>query len=397
MFKILEKDPRAKFRIVGQEKVDLKQFLKNLSQSDITHSSDLRKSTDAFPFDFMEQVLEGIKDYLDRDEYRAIRASISGFRIIPPTEENQQRKREARVVDIDKIVRKLSTPLQQISLNQNKFGFDIAEYKRLHPNTKYQGAIPGNPPKIVDQEEYELFYGIQPSSRRVWEELIENERKALMNKFEDEYITLRGIQMGTSASIAFLYAYNIYCDDEAKKKPFAKGNSLVCGDDAIRHGNRPYIDGYRETITELGSEFSPTKDVVGEHPRGVFTELIFQDGEILPIPKIKLVVRSMTDERIQAPEWIRSIQAMNSINSFNNKHTEILRNDMKEKYMKILKIAEPYTPLGLPPILGGVRDMTLPEHLKRVWELIKRIRKPIEALDCLRTLTRIISIEYYGR
>jgi hypothetical protein len=211
-------------------------------------------------------------------------------------------------------------------------------------------------------------------------------------QFEDVYLTRKGVQMSTSISIGMLYSYNLFADDQSfKLSPTAKGQSLLCGDDSLRTGNESFIEGYRQTITALGGIWSETKDVVGRYPRGVFTELYIENGQIIKVPKAKTVIRPDKEDKFEAPSWRRALPAINSLKAPQNCKGPLVR-EIMEKFPQLTK---EYVPTFLPKELGGLGIYSPGRNdvMKKTWDNIKRIKDPMIASECLRGFRKCISIE----
>jgi hypothetical protein len=201
---------------------------------------------------------------------------------------------------------------------------------------------------------------------------VESTRKSLDVEYDNEYLTQVGLQMSTSCSIAFLYAYNIYCDDFSRKQKYSKGASLLCGDDSIRAGNSIYIETYKLKAIELGSKFSVWKDVTAKNARGVFTEMYLENQEILKIPKIKTLARP--DKQNNVPAWLTAVQACNSIH-IGVPNRVYLQEEITWKHEQFLKDFGPIFPLHLPEKLGGMGERApAPDpRLLNIWGRIKAI------------------------
>lgn len=214
--------------------------------------------------------------------------------------------------------------------------------------------------------------------------------------YEGYYLTKKGVQMSTSISIGMLYSYNIFSDTHATVlKPLCKGQSQLCGDDSLRAGDDDYIQGYRDTITALGGIWSTTKDVVGQYPRGVFTELLIENGKIISVPKAKTIIRPDKEDRYEAPAWRRAIPAINSL-----KAPRLCKGPLvREIIERFPQINENYVPTFLPKELGGIGVYSSCKNstLKQAWNNVKRIKDPLLASECLREFRRCTSIEKHAQ
>jgi len=212
----------------------------------------------------------------------------------------------------------------------------------------------------------------------------------------DGYLTKKGVLMSTSASIAMLYSYNLYADTCAENNwygpgtypgPRPEGVSELCGDDSFRFGNRPYIFIYREVITSLGGVWSKTKDVVGKLARGIFTEIPFEDGRTMLVPKLKTLVRPVKNVG-GAAGWRRAIPAINSLQC-----PETLRRGLEDHIIKQFdELSKPDIPIQLPKQLGGIGRGRLTTANALLFNNIKRIVDPMEAYRALSIFRRSFEV-----
>jgi hypothetical protein len=211
--------------------------------------------------------------------------------------------------------------------------------------------------------------------------------------YDGVYLTKKGVQMSTAISVGMLYSYNLFSDSYARKLfPNCKGKSQLAGDDSLRFGDIDYITGYRQAIEALGGKWSKTKDVVGKYPRGVFTELLFEDGKIIKVPKIKTIVRPEEhDNNNQAASFKRAIPAVQSLTAPEEAKAPLVR-EILERFPEL---QSPQLPLGLPKELGGLGKFgpRMDPTTQSIWDNIKRIRDPIKAVEALRIFRSSISIE----
>jgi hypothetical protein len=221
----------------------------------------------------------------------------------------------------------------------------------------------------------------------------------LKNTFEDEYLTRKGVQMATTISIAVLYSYNAYADDMARQgwigvpgKP-TKGVSVLCGDDSLRNGDREFILIYRAIIESLGGVWSKTKDSVGAEPRGVFTELLFRNGEQLPVPKMKTIVRPDNPHSEKLGQgWKRAISAIHSLKC-PEYLKEVLQSDIIDQYPEVL---DENLPTALPKECGGLGTGSLSPINQSIWTNILRIQDPIIALEAHKIFAQPLRIKVTG-
>jgi len=207
-----------------------------------------------------------------------------------------------------------------------------------------------------------------------------------------------GLQMGTAVSISFLYSYNLYCDQ--KGADMGKGMSNLCGDDSLRAGDDPYIQGYKDTANELGSLFSEWKDVTTKanvNARGIFTEIPFQDREILQIPKMKTVVRPEQEfgDDSHPPRFKTFLQASKTLKAPNDAMRTLVWEEQAFAFLPQWENVEGMLPLGMPVVLGGMGQSARPLEGKnlRVWELIRRVPNPYIGLKLVRMFTSALAPE----
>lgn len=402
IFKILRKDPRCKFRLEGGKFNLIKPFLDQFEKMEIVHSSDLQISTDGFSFNFSKVLITKLFEMgkMNQNEYNSTLCSLLGFRMIEPSKKQIMEKNHLHNLDPDALRIRMSL---EAGLNryETRFGFDPNKYLK---KWSLRGVIPElvipdpiDPTKLVTGKDRDRRWGIAPPKVSVLNEYFKYHKSVLKYQFEDQYITRRGVQMGTSMSIAILYCYNVFCDDMAKLTPLAKGISQICGDDAIRAGNKQFIDAYRSTIVELGSVFSPLKDVIGSYPRGVFTEILFAGKNIVQIPKVKVIVRPEIPGNY-APEWIRAIHSINNVLGFRLDLKLSMIEEISNKFEYYIKNLNKFLPLGLPSKLGGLGEEASPmsDRNKYIWDLIKRVPDKLESLDLLRIFVNAFAIENYS-
>jgi hypothetical protein len=430
MFSCLDKDRRSQFRLRGGEKEKyIRAFLQKMEDQDILHSSDLSKSTDGIPFEFGLAIAEALIETgkITAEQGRALKLGLGPYRMVKPTNNQMLDRVHLRLAKPQDIRDKLTIPVKsgipipkmvkapdmnEATITQKIRGIKartggktisqtISDFKQKYPEAKTLELIrdqneyfPQSEFRLGTPEEWEIQNGIPPMNATILDELITDHYRILKYEFEEEHLTRVGVQMGTSISIAILYCLNLYCDDNARK--VGKGESLICGDDAIRAGNIPYIEKYREEIQALGGEFSKTKDVVGATSRGVFTEYYIQDGQLLSIPKVKLIVRPQAESNMNmAPEWVRAIGAFNSLRTDIYTQTS-LRAELLERYGDIYDALWNYLPLGLPRRSGGLGLIRpLGELSSRIWEKIRSVKDPIMAVEFYRRFTSCITVQTY--
>jgi len=399
MFTILRKDKRCAFRLKGVEKRrNIKAFLERFDTSELIHSGDLTTSTDKFPFFFMEETIKGMFDVgaitdLERDimlmatgpylicdpkvksnELNSVRFQDSiksinmHFKAVRNDAQMQGRKKNG-IWTVNNYI-----PLTpDLDYSKKTFYIDLIErYKLVHPNAK-----------LIRYPEASVRQGFSaPIKDHVPEGF--NERNFLQEATDFlehpwvGYLSRVGLQMGTSISIALLYGFNIFCDERAYVRSGGKGRSLLCGDDSLRIGNYVYIYTYRDTVSDLGGIWSKTKDVVGEYPRGIFTEIAFEDNDILLMPKVKTVVRHK--ERNGPPAWQTAIPGIHSLKAVTPGIENALIGDIKRRFPHL------YLPLPLStpkPIGLGEKHGQMGEADQRMWENIKRVKDPHLALRLL--------------
>jgi len=412
MFNRIKRDERTSFRLKGGDKVKrLHQFLAEFDDSDIIHSADLTRSTDYFPFEFAEMVCKALwdMDLLTPWDRQAFLLATGPIRMVMPTDQNQVERTQNYTEKPEHIRDKLQSlfPLQPLTLQGKRFGFDPEEYQREQIRkgkgnatlicTYYQYG-PTELPEVrnrIGKIEHTPMKSIYPGGLE-YRLTLESELTSLDHQYDPQYLTDTGLQMSTSISIALLYSFNLFCDDQARKKEGAKGTSQICGDDALRAGNGPFIKTYKEKMIELGCQFSETKDVTGRRPRGVFTEILFEGTEILNVPKVKLIVRPAITRGAQAPEWIRALHAINSIRAPNGIIRTSLESELLEKFEEFFDILGPNIPLGLPRELGGLgKAYPLSEENQNIWNQIRSVSNPIVALELLRMFQSPYRIENF--
>jgi len=407
MFTILRKDRRCAFRLKGVEKRrNIKAFLERFDDSHLIHSGDLTTSTDKFPFFFMEETIKGMFDVgaineLERD---ILLMATGPFLICDP-----------KVSSNELAIRRFQDQIKELKLTFNpiKDGGEIQSRRRngVIMFNNYIKPDRSKTSKPFYQKYLEDYMAQHPSARVICPKIGEKKRQGLGLPLKDlhaegyverdflaeaseflkhpwqGYLSRVGLQMGTSISIALLYGFNIFCDERAYVRSGGKGRSLLCGDDSLRLGNYVYIYTYRDTVSDLGGVWSKTKDVVGEYPRGIFTEIAFEDREILLMPKVKTVVRH--PERKGPPSWQTAIPGINSIKAANPKIENALIGDIKFRFPHL------YLPLPLTtpkPIGLGVAQGQMTEADQRMWENIKRVKDPFLALRLMSKFTEAFTV-----
>lgn len=401
IFKILKKDKRCRFRLEGGKFWLIKDFLKEFKDAEIIHSSDLQVSTDSFSFDFGKIMVSTLMEMgkITKEEEQILLCSLQGFRMIEPNKTNLITRSELFVPDLNEIQLANTTVMPNKPILKKRFGFDPDAYlerwnrKGVFPELFLPDLENGG--VLVKEEKLNERNGIKPSPDECLRILHSIHKSILSYQYDEQYITRRGVQMGTSISIAMLYCYNLYCDSQSEKDIRAKGISQICGDDALRAGNSIYIEAYRSELIKTGSTFSPLKDVVGNYPRGVFTEMLISKESILQIPKVKVIVRPEIDSTF-APEWIRAIHSMNNVLGYRVAVRESIVYEIIDKFSNTIKELSTFLPIGLPSKLGGIGDKTrMSERCNYIWSLIKRVKDKLEGLDLLRLFIRGFSIETY--
>jgi hypothetical protein len=261
----------------------------------------------------------------------------------------------------------------------------------------------------AEERRTEFFYKLKtlkrptqkhcPDPKRAWDYLRYALPLNLTAEYEDQYLTKKGVQMATAVSIGCLYAYNMYADQMARdgwtpdgQGPPTKGWSLLCGDDSLRSGDELFIYIYRSIITSLGGVWSKTKDVMGELQRGVFTELQFENGVLLPIPKVKTLCRPRTRKDKEIAPWRRAIPALNSIFCPDNLAYS-LQTEVIGKYPEL---SDPLLPTQLPKKLGGTGHGRLSGRNQLIWNNIKRIKNPVLANKALAIFRQTFNIKTFS-
>jgi hypothetical protein len=259
----------------------------------------------------------------------------------------------------------------------------------------------------ADESETNLYYKNKPFRHSTHKDPPENTaivamltslvRAGLGWEYGDCYLSRKGVQMATSISIGVLYAYNLYADDCARKGWAGSetgvrgfGTSALCGDDSFRNGDENFIRTYREVIVSLGGVWSKTKDIIGVHPRGVFTELLFDGNSRLKVPKLKTLVRPPKGkEEQEAPGWKRAISALRTIDA----PPHLVKSLQDEIITKFPEMEDTSLPMALSEDLGGIGRGVLSSHNLNIWSNIKRINDPVIAMEAFNLWTASLKIQ----
>jgi hypothetical protein len=256
---------------------------------------------------------------------------------------------------------------------------------------------PENPPPLNRDGEglgYDLqrWTGDLESFESTFEYYFYKINKCLKIKGKD-YLSKKGVQMSQAISIVTLYAFNLYADTKARNEKLSKGKSLICGDDALRVGNKRYIFTYRKVIEDLGGEWSKTKDVVGQHGNGIFTEQHFTAGQITDIPKIKAIARYDVDN---IPAFLKAIQSVNKVEFPQTEaHPEIAsqgRDEVLYPFMDQLRYISQIIPIGISKTFGGLGSKDYPLHwtTEEIYKSIQSVPDRQLAAAMLKKLTRCL-------
>jgi hypothetical protein len=383
MYEIIRVDERCKYRARGATNENfLVKFFKSLADSDMVHSGDMTVSTDGFPEEFMKAVIDGMP--ISNQSKQIARLCCGKFRMIEPTADNEDDRLENQVHPLESIKRELfrsRTEYQPPKKLQEMLGINFIGNARVDPLMSYddgQGIGLSNPRDVLadvsstwgDGQPYVEYHYEEGETLKILVGMI---RKNISTRYTGEYLTVRGLQMSTSCSIAFLYSYNLFCDTFAEYQKNSKGKSQLCGDDSIRAGNVQYIEAYKRKALELGSIFSAWKDVTASNQRGVFTELYFEEKEVLIIPKVKTVARP--EGRKGIPAWKTAIQALGSLPKDLN-HKIYLEEEIMSPHSAFLDNYGSMLPLFLPRRVGGMgaQGPKPSKFLMELWERTKSIQ-----------------------
>jgi len=412
MFRIIRSDPRCKYRTKGAGDKQLpliSKFLDSLSKNDITHSGDMTVSTDAFPLQFMESVINGLPI---PQRWKNIALLATGpFIMVAPSEQNEeilkhnrvmnQPELETTVVDhrpafLGKMLlpkwfnqeynKKPEVNVEECVYNGVRF---IGTRKVSYPahtqkpgeiitvkSNKEQAGL-GFEPLITFEQPDDTYWGNSYLMSNVKIEkkpeidILANARRILKVKWDTSYVTTSGLQMATACSITMLYSFNLFCDSYAKALPGAIGKSLLCGDDSLRSGNEIYIEGYKFKARSLYAIFSAWKDVTAMNARGLFTEQYMEEEEVLKIPKLKTIIRPKGPDG--AIPWKKAIQAIKTLRTCDDAGLVHLQEEMLYKYRNVLAEHEGLLPFGTEPCVGGLGSLFEPltGRNKSIWERIK--------------------------
>jgi len=262
-----------------------------------------------------------------------------------------------------------------------------------------------NPKRAGTEYPPQIWKGsVHPKNRTPMEKLQELENSqahvfamglANLDGPDHAYLSKKGLQMGTSISIAMLYSYNLYCDQWASDQPGARGKSQLCGDDSMRAGNLIYIDSYKRVAEEMGSKFSAWKDITARNSRGLFTEIHFEGQEILRIPKLKTVIRPTSKEYVGdgCPEWKKYINAQKTLVGPTEDVEYYIREESRVHFSRELDDLDGILPFGLSEAFGGMGSLAKPLDgiNKTVWETIKRVPVPYVAYKLSRDFARSLT------
>jgi len=415
MFRIIRSDPRCKYRTSGATDKQLPmidKFLDSLSKNDITHSGDMTVSTDAFPLQFMEAVINGLP--MDQ-KWKDIALLCTGpFKMVAPSKENEDILRHNRVRSrefptvhiIDHVPVFLGRMFKPSWLKREDRYLPEVEveditYDGIRMVGKHRVILPERTIKQHDLNDpmnnrhrhktaglgYSPYSTTEQKDDSYWMDselassvkidpvpkydLLTEARKPLMTEWDSSYVTTSGLQMATACSITMLYAFNLFCDEWARSQPGAIGKSLLCGDDSLRSGNEVYIDGYKFKAKDLYAIFSLWKDVTAKNARGVFTELYMEEKEVLRIPKLKTIIRPKGSDGVSP--WKKAIQAVKTLRTCDDAALVHLQEEMLYKYRNVLAEHEGLLPFGVEQCVGGNGALFEPlqGRNKSTWERIK--------------------------
>jgi len=446
MFSVIKKDRRCRYRTRGgSRKEDLTAFLRSFERNMLSHSGDLKVSTDNFSATFNRCLIRGIEmtGKLTPLEITIFKAATGSFRMICPddgpgelvhiqpaafhdmsVEEDKpfaiekkfkdlynkmKREEEPRVYNQSEPV--FTTPKTNC-INCGKYrekctcnlGFQRIRNEEKKTPLDWKLPLPGwkKASRMPEQGGRDLpptqgegigFETMEPKQynwnhEKVVEEYIELQKMILGFMGNENYQTQRGVQMSQAISIATLYSYNLFADDEAIAAG-GKGMSNLCGDDSLRTGDDIYIYTYRDTIADLGGVWSKLKDVVGTTGNGIFTEEHFSYGRVHDIPKVRAVARYDNDN---IPGWQKALQSANKVEfprdpgsgeTYAQGRTLVL-----EPYRSDLEELKQFLPLGLPTTLGGLGDES-PIHWKTA-EALSRLPKVEDKVLASRCLKKVL-------
>lgn len=408
LFKVIRKDKRCNFSM-GRTNADVKKFLRDFGTAEFVHSSDLTRSTDFITFDFTESLFRGLfeKKKIDETQLKISLLATGPMKIIEPSEENLEWKKDLPYRDRSEINETwksglvLNPKLDYMHIDMQPYMKGLYEEGLKNQKNDYyahifEGSLGSHKEGlgVVITGDQELRRILDPMP--AWFVLKEF-RKDFDTRLGDPpgrwYLTRIGMQMGINLSIAVLYLYNMYADDSASK--VGKGMTLLCGDDALRAGDRKYIDAYRKIMLELKAKFSATKDVMGPMNKGLFTELHFFDNQILKVPKVKSLCRLKGDKK-DAPGWITALQSAKSA-YVPDQRLYPLKDLALTRYRSSLQLIGNEVPLGLPPEMGGFGDPPLRGANVELRDKILSIKDPLHCYLEMQAFTKSIKVETYTR
>lgn len=368
LFYPIKRDNRTSFRYT-KRKDGLQKFLNAMGSHEKYHSSDLKSSTDFFPFEFCKTVADELLQMkkITLTEWKTILMLTQSMRMIPPGKETSD-LRLARMVKTVKEIKEQDiilssdvsssfSPFVSKALNR-QFQAIRDHYNdtgKAHRHTQMWGKLEGYR-EAVYHTDYEVVNSYKKDIQR-----------CLMEYYPDEYLTQAGLHMSTSVSIAFLNLYNLYCDWRAEDISGHKAHSLLTGDDALRGSTEENIEAYKQTMIKWQSIFSPTKDFTTTQSRAVYTELLIENGIVKAIPKIKLLLRAQ-ESRMEAPTWQTSISRMSQITAPMSM-VPVIRNMMLTEFRNMWK---PFSRLPIDEVLAVEHDVPYPEGKEYPW-IFKRI------------------------
>lgn len=314
IFRYIMRDNRTRYRYTGKAE-SLKTFIRRMKEEDFFHSSDLKTSTDFLPFRVTKALWEELRanDLITKTEYQALLCATQSLRMVPPNEKGAPWLNIPALKQLKMTLQTGSISAEAEILSREREGGAINKlWKKLLKD--YKERYPeGQPlPKGLSKLDWQFDKQyVLPTQEQVLNALIQDHRGVLSCQVEKQYLTESGLHMATSISIAILNLINLFADTYAETSSGLKAISILCGDDAFRAGKKGNLRKYREILWDLGMIFSDTKDIETSFPRGVFTEILIEDGKELQVPKPKFLTR--TQQKGEAPAWLSAIGVLQGL------------------------------------------------------------------------------------